>query len=128
MTGECKYTGDGATDKYRQFLGIACYDSATTITLPTGTDYVVVLPLWVASMSISRAFYNIDAVFGSYGYAGEHIVLEKVGDSGTFNATYHFQNGKKTETVTVTFASATTVTTSASLSGGVMLLAYKTEE
>lgn len=95
---------------------MAEYDAASsTQTVPTGTDFIVIIPTWIASADL-KANYLMQIPTP---YEGEIYYLEKVGDSVAIPKVYQGSSSYNNQT-TVTWTSATQISISRqSTTGGV---------
>lgn len=106
-------SGVGETDHFQKFLGMGEYDAASsTQTIPTGTDFIVIVPVWIASANLGiNKLIPIGSAYASGD--GELYYLENVGDSLTITKVYQgsdtYEDGKST---TVTWTSATQISIS----------------
>lgn len=95
-------SGGGGTDHFQKLLGMGEYDRASsTQTVPSGTDYIVILPLWISGGVGTNGLYKTPSA-----YQGELYYLENVGNSVTIPTCYQ-DNNTYTNQTTVTWTSET---------------------
>ena len=105
--------GGGGTDHFQKLLGMGEYDAvSSTQAIPTGTDFIVIVPAWIASANVgTNKLMPTGSAYTSGD--GELYYLENVGDSLTITKVYQgsetYEGGKST---TVTWTSATKITVS----------------
>lgn len=113
--------GGGGKDYFQHILGMGEYDAtSSTQTIPTGTDFIVIVPIWIASANL-----KVNALMSSPSiYEGEVYYLESVGDSVTIP--FQYQSEKVENSTSVTWISSTQISISrASTRAGIFCFYFK---
>lgn len=99
--------GGSGTDHFQKLLGMGEYDAvSSTQTIPEGTDFIVIVPSWIASANL-----KVNALMSSPSiYEGEVYYLESVGDSVTIP--FQYQDTKIENSTSVTWTSSTRISIS----------------